>query len=201
MARGIVDFEGFRRADIRKLRSAETPGDIPFRLGKLSHVVVRVADLERSVDFYTKILGFHVTDAYPETMMPGRMVFMRCNADHHGVALVGGAAAASENRELHHFAFEVETLDEVFRARDHLERHGVRISFQGRRRAGQQIAVEFADPDNHQLEICWGIDRIADGADSRPPEEWREAQTLEDAMRSAPPGQAPRLTDPSLLRD
>ncbi len=201
MARGIVDFEGFKREDIRKLREAETPGNIPFRLGKLSHVVVKVADLERSVAFYTKILGFHVTDTYPETMMPGRMVFMRCNADHHGVALVGGAATASENRELHHFAFEVDTLDEVFRARDHLERHGIKISFQGRRRAGQQIAVEFADPDNHQMEICWGIDRIVDGANSRPPEEWREAASLEDAMRAAPPGQEPRLTDPSLLQE
>ena len=102
---------------------------------------------------------------------------------------------------MHHFAFEVETLDEVFRARDHLERHGIKIGFQGRRRAGQQIAVEFADPDNHQLEICWGMDRIGDGAQSRPPEEWREAASLEDAMRAAPPGQIPQLTDSSLLRD
>ncbi len=31
------------------------------------------------------------SDVYPETMMEGRMVFMRCTADHHGVALVGVA--------------------------------------------------------------------------------------------------------------
>ena len=49
------------------------------------------ADLERSVTFYTGVLGFRVSDVYPETMMKGRMVFMRCAADHHGVALVGAA--------------------------------------------------------------------------------------------------------------
>ncbi len=51
-------------------------------------------------------------------MMKGRMVFMRCAADHHGVALVGAAPGASPQHELHHMAFEVATLDEVFHARD-----------------------------------------------------------------------------------
>ena len=31
---------------------------------------------------------------YPSTMMPGGMVFLRFGADHHGLALVGGTAAA-----------------------------------------------------------------------------------------------------------
>ncbi len=39
------------------------------------------------------------------------------------------------------------------------------IDFDGRRRAGVQIAVEFRDPDNHRLEIYWGIDQIAPGED------------------------------------
>jgi catechol 2,3-dioxygenase len=133
-------------------------------------------------------------------MMPGRMVFLRCNEDHHGLALVGGAGGPASGSELHHVAFEVGSLDELFRAREHLKRHGVGIAFEGRRRAGQQIALEFADPDNHQLEICWGIDRIADGAAARPPEEWRTASTLEQAVGDPPPGQAPRLADPSPMR-
>jgi catechol 2,3-dioxygenase-like lactoylglutathione lyase family enzyme len=199
MARGIIDHEGLGREDIRRLRNTETPSDLPFSLSKLSHVVLKVADLERSVKFYTEVLGFCVTDAYPESMMPGRMVFMRCNADHHGVALVGDGEENSDNRELHHVAFEVPSLDDLFRARTHLQRHGVKITFEGRRRAGQQIAVEFSDPDNHQLELCWGIDQIRNGEASRPPEEWREVFSLEEAVRDAPPGQRLRLEDPSLL--
>ncbi len=46
-------------------------------------------------------------------MVPGEMVFMRCNADHHRVALVGGMESESKGAEMHHLAFEVETLDEA----------------------------------------------------------------------------------------
>jgi catechol 2,3-dioxygenase len=200
MARGVIDYAGMNRPDMKALRETAPSADIPFKLAKISHVVLKVADLERSVCFYTQVLGFRVSDVYPETMMPGRMVFMRSAHDHHGVALVGGMPENAAQDELHHMAFEVDSLDEVFRAREHLKRHGVKISFEGRRRAGCQIAVEFADPDNHQLEICWGLDRIREGQSARPPEEWREAFTLEDAVRNAPPGQDTRLADPSLMK-
>ena len=63
--------------------------------------------------------------------------------DHHGVALVGAAQEQAKNLELHHLAFEVSTLEEVVRVRDHLRAHKVPIDFEGRRRAGCQIAVEF----------------------------------------------------------
>ncbi|MDP6342195.1 MAG: VOC family protein [Alphaproteobacteria bacterium] len=200
MARGIIDHDGLNRDDIRRLREARTPDDLPFDLGKISHVVLKVADLERSVRFYTEVLGLRVSDAYPESMMPGRMVFLRCNDDHHGVALVGGAREDSKSKELHHFAFEVGSLDEVFHAREHLQRHGVALDFQGRRRAGQQFALEFQDPDGHRLEICWGMDRIKPHESSRPAEKWREAFSLEDAVRDAPPGQDTSLADRSLLK-
>jgi len=87
MARGIIDFEGFKRPDIAALRGAATPEGVPFRAAKISHVVLKVADLERSVKFYTELMGFRVSDAYPESMMPGRMVFMRCGAFRVTVAM------------------------------------------------------------------------------------------------------------------
>ena len=172
---------------------------LPFRIRKIGHVVLRASDLQKSVDFYTRVLGFQVSDTYPASMVPGGMVFMRCNADHHGVALVGGMKAPSTGSEMHHMAFEVETLDEVFLARKRLRELGVPIAFEGRRRAGVQIAVEFADPDGHQLEIYWGLDQVGDGEASRPEGEWRWAHTLEEAIANPPPGQVPALKDPSLL--
>jgi catechol 2,3-dioxygenase-like lactoylglutathione lyase family enzyme len=189
MSRGIVDLEGLRSPEAEALRAMAPPAGLPFNLTKIGHVVLRVTDLKRSVEFYTGLLGFRVSDVYPESMMKGGMVFMRCNADHHGVALVGGAQDPSASRELHHLAFEVATLDEVVRAREHLQRHGVKIEFHGRRRAGCQVAVEFRDPDNHFLEIFWGLDQIGSDGRSRPPEEWREELTLEDAIANPPAGQ------------
>ena len=185
--------------DVESLRAAISAAPPPFSLNKIGHVVLMVSELRRSIAFYTGVLGFKVSDIYGDDMMPGGMVFMRCNTDHHGVALVGGAPAPSANRELHHMAFEVSTLDEVFRARRHLRERGATIVFEGRRRAGVQIAVEFLDPDGHNLEIYWNIDQIGTDGASRPRHEWRGAQTLEEAIANPPPGQLPVVHDKSLI--
>lgn len=178
---------------------APAPG-LPFQLTKIGHVVLQVKDLDRAVAFYTQILGFKVSDVYPPSMVPGGMVFLRCSADHHGVGLVGGGAAESQHIELNHMAFEVASLDEVIRARAHLGANNVPIDFEGRRRAGCQIAVEFRDPDGHRLEIFWGLDLIGSGGHVRPPEEWRQFFTLEDSIANPPPGQDTTVHEKSLLK-
>src|SRR3970040_209541 len=95
------------------------PAGLPFNVRKLGHVVLRVKGLRRALAFYTGVLGFRVSDVYPESMMKGGMAFLRCNSDHHCLALVGGMKEDASAKELHHLAFEVETLDEVVRAREH----------------------------------------------------------------------------------
>jgi len=186
--------------DLPKSKLPAPPAPPRFEIKKLGHVVIRVSDLQRSTDFYVKILGLRVSDIYSEDLMPGGMVFLRFNADHHGVALVGGMQERARGRELHHFAFEVATLDEVFHVRNHLRAHGVPIVFEGRRRAGVQIAVEFTDPDGHNLEIYWGMDRIEMDQRVRPSDEWRGATSLEEAVANPVRGQQPILADPSLMR-
>jgi catechol 2,3-dioxygenase len=169
----------------------------PFAVRKIGHAVIFVADLERSRRFYTEVLGFKVSDVYPGSMMPGGMIFLRCNGDHHCLALVGGKDEAND-KSLHHLAFELATLDEVFRARDHLTASGAKIIYEGRRRAGCQVSVEFLDPDGHHLELYWGVDQVGSDGRSRPWEEWRQTATLEEAVRRAPPGQDTTLHDASL---
>ena len=185
--------------DVNKLRATIPDTHTPFAIKKIGHVVIKVSDLQRSMAFYAGVLGFKVSDIIGEDIIKGGMVFMRCNPDHHGVALVGGGQGPSERRELHHMAFEVGSLDEVFRARKHLREHGVKIVFEGRRRAGAQIAVEFVDPDGHNLEIYWNIDQIGSDGVARPPHEWRGAKSLEDALSDLPVGKTAVLHDLSLL--
>src|SRR6267142_3296081 len=159
-----------------------------FQLRKIGHVVLNVTDLTRAVTFYTDVLGLEVSDRYPDSMVPGGMVFLRVNTDHHGVALVGGAPG-SEHTSLNHFAFEVGSLDEVFRARAWLRERGVPIHFEGRRRAGCQIAIEFQDPDSNNLEIYWNIDQVGTVGAVRAADEWRPAKTLEEAVANPVTGQ------------
>ena len=189
MPKGVVDLEGLKSPASQAIRDLQPKPGRPFNLTKIGHVVLMTRDLERSVQFYAGVLGFRVSDVYPETMMKGRMVFMRCASDHHGVALVGQGPGPSPQHELHHMAFEVSTLDEVFHARDWLKANGVKIEFEGRRRAGCQVAVEFRDPDGHWLEIYWGLDQVGPDGKVRAPQEWRECFTLEEAIADAPPGQ------------
>ena len=152
-----------------------------FQLRKIGHVVLNVSDLDAAVRFYTEVLGLAGQRSLPRHDGAGGMVFLRCNTDHHGVALVGSAPML-ERSSLNHFAFEVGSPDEVFRARAWLRQRGVRIVFEGRRRAGCQLAVEFHDPDGNDLEIYWGIDQVGTGGDVRPASEWRPARTLEEAV-------------------
>jgi catechol 2,3-dioxygenase-like lactoylglutathione lyase family enzyme len=187
--------------DAARVKAMTRPSGLPFRIGKIGHVVLHCRDIERTVKFYTEVLGFEVSDVYPHEMVPGGMVFMRCSHDHHGIGFVGSMPGASEHIELNHIAFEVATLDEVLRAREHLERHGVALDFEGRRRAGSQIAVEFHDPDGHRLEIFWGLDQVGSDGHIRPAAEWKWAHSLEEAIADPCQGQDTTIADRSLLRE
>ena len=185
--------------DTEAIAKKQRPHGLPFRIGKIGHVVLQVADMERAVDFYVGVLGMEVSDVYAEDMMPGGMTFLRFSPDHHGLALVGGLDGPAQNIELNHVAFEVANLDEVLRARDHLRAAGVQIDFEGRRRAGCQFAVEFRDPDNHRLELYWGIDQVGSPGQSRPRDQWKGAPSLEAAIADPVEGQDATVFDKSLL--
>jgi catechol 2,3-dioxygenase-like lactoylglutathione lyase family enzyme len=185
--------------DTQAVAQVKPPHGFPFQIRKIGHVVLHVKDIPASTKFYADVLGFRVSDVYGDDMMPGGAVFMRLNPDHHGVALFQATRDRVVGTGMNHMAFEVGTLDEVIQARNHLRRMGVTIDFEGRRRAGVQIAVEFRDPDGHRLEIYWGIDQIGSEGHVRPPHEWKGAQSIEEAIADPVVGQDTSLRDPSIL--
>jgi catechol 2,3-dioxygenase-like lactoylglutathione lyase family enzyme len=177
------------------------PAGLPFRIGKIGHVALYVSDMERSARFYTQILGFEVTEAVAPGRLPGGAIFLRCNTDHHGIALFQATGANPPNAGLHHMALEVPTLDELVRFRDHLRAHQVPIDLDGRRGAGVQLVVEFRDPDGHRVEIYWGIDQIGSEGHVRPASEWKPVSSLEAAIADPVVGQDTTLADPALIQN
>lgn len=153
----------------------------PVRIRKLGHVVFRVSDVERSTKFYTEILNFRVSDVNEHGM-----VFFNTCGDHHTIAIApaaAGEAAVQPDRDqlgLSHFAMEVSSLDELFEIREFLKQKGVKVRGEGRKGAGCNIGVEFDDPDGYHLELYCNMDQIGPNNRTRPQEQFRRTNSLEE---------------------
>jgi hypothetical protein len=77
---------------------------------------------------------------------------------------------------------EVESVDQLFAARDFLEARGIPIDFEGRRGPGGNVGVEFMDPDGYTFEIYADMDQIGPDGKTRPPEQFDRVKSLEDAV-------------------
>jgi catechol-2,3-dioxygenase len=126
----------------------------PKRLG---HLVLRVRDVEASARFYSDILGLEVT-----TSIPGRMVFMRASDESsHELALmsVGESAPGPEPDRvgLYHFAWEMESLDDLRRIYRELQQKGVNIAGIGDH--GISLGVYLFDPDGNEIEVFYELPR------------------------------------------
>ena len=132
---------------------------------QLGHLVLRVRDLERSEAFYTEVLGLHVTNK-----RPGRMVFLSAGDESsHELALmpVGADAPGPENTRvgLYHFAWEMESFEDLQRLYKHMKEKDVNIGGLGDH--GVSMGVYFFDPDGNEIEAFYELpkDQWQVGAD------------------------------------
>lgn len=151
----------------------------PVRIRKLGHIVLQVADVERSIKFYTEVLNFRVSDRQ-ET----GGAFLTGIGDHHTIGLFPSAGANAEKPaedavRLNHFALQVGSIEELFDIRAYLQERGVPINFQGRRRLGGHTSVEFLDPDGFHVELFCDMDQLGPEQRSRPMNPGQRFETLE----------------------
>jgi len=106
-------------------------------------VVMNVADLDRSIDFYRQALGFTLltqNDQLATLNAPG-------NDDPQVIVLRAfgtGRLAGARHSGLRAFVLEVESIDDLKRMADELDARGQLIS---RRDQGEWSAVVGRDPD------------------------------------------------------
>ena len=120
---------------------------------KLGHVAHRVDDVQKTVKFYTEVLGFRVSDWHADTF-----AFLRCGSDHHTVNFVYDAVP-----KLHHIAFEVKDWPEIHRACDFLARNKIHLVWgPGRHIIGHNVAAYHRNADNIRVELYCEMDQMKD---------------------------------------
>ncbi len=121
---------------------------------RLNHAVLYVRDVERSVSFYTDVLGFRRVTTFPGA------AFLQASGssnDHDlGLFQIGTAAGPSQAGHatvgLYHLAWEVDTLAELERLATRLSEAG---SLVGASDHSTTKSLYAKDPDDLELEVAW----------------------------------------------
>jgi len=118
-----------------------------------SHAVLNVRDLEKALDFYTNLLGFHIADRGPLGENAPEIVFMSQNAtEHHQLAIVQMKQDDTPPNSLNHLAFRVESFDEIKDLSNRLEEKAVEILPLSH---GNTLSLYFNDPEGNGFEVFW----------------------------------------------
>jgi catechol 2,3-dioxygenase-like lactoylglutathione lyase family enzyme len=124
----------------------------PIHIQGIDHVAVNVRDIEKAVEFYTKVIGLKITQREPSK--PGIEYFLDC-----GPSLIGIIQAkdldtshpfANEGLGANHFSFRIhaQDFDPMIKR---LEEHKVKIEFAKKR--DKSWSLYFYDLDGNKLEI------------------------------------------------
>jgi catechol 2,3-dioxygenase len=115
---------------------------------RLSHVGLYVADVPKMMDFYTRVLGFVVSDSAED----GRITFLSRNpSDHHQVVLVRGRTTDDSVPMVQQVSFNVGTLANVQRAFRKVSE--ARCKVIDPRCHGNAWSVYFSDPEGNRIEM------------------------------------------------
>jgi catechol 2,3-dioxygenase-like lactoylglutathione lyase family enzyme len=128
-----------------------------MRIRGIDHLVLRVADLARAIDFYVRVLGCQVERRQEDI---GLVQLRAGSALIDLVATTGtsaqrsAAAAGGDGRNLDHFCLAVDQFDPQDAAR-RLEDSGVKVQGFGSRYGakGEGISFYIEDPDGNQIEL------------------------------------------------
>ncbi|MGB8908675.1 MAG: VOC family protein [Candidatus Cybelea sp.] len=128
-----------------------------MKVRRLNHAVLRMRDLDRSLEFYQGVLGLE-----PVARAGKAMAFMRApdSENHHdlGLAAVGPHAPPPNERGvgLYHLAWEVDEIESLRDARDALVRYG---TLSGASDHGATKSIYGYDPDGNEFEVMWMVPR------------------------------------------
>jgi catechol 2,3-dioxygenase-like lactoylglutathione lyase family enzyme len=127
------------------------PDNREARPRRLGHVLLFTPDVERQIDFYTRVLGMRLSDRSRSIV-----VFLRCTTDHHNLAFLG-----SKGPGFHHGSFEVGNVDEIALGALQMQQSGWQPGWGlGRHVIGSNFFYYIRDPWGSFAEYFHDIDYI-----------------------------------------
>ena len=123
----------------------------------IGHMVVCTADLEKSEDFYTRVLGFDVSNR-GDIDKKFTAAFTRCNHRHHTVALCQfrPELPITLHNNLAHIMVEVASMEDVGRIHDQAVLHGVPITMSLGRHPDGIFSFYCKSPSGMEFEVGAG---------------------------------------------
>ena len=120
---------------------------------RIGHVHLKVANLQRALDFYCSVLGFELTQHYGE-----EAAFVSAGGYHHHIGLNtwesrDGSPPPKGATGLYHFAILYPTRAALADALRRLMQ--ANISLEGASDHGVSEALYLSDPDGNGIELYW----------------------------------------------
>jgi catechol 2,3-dioxygenase-like lactoylglutathione lyase family enzyme len=158
----------------------------PFKILRLGHFGVNVQDPELSRDFYTRLLGFRVSDPIdfgarlPEGERgkhgPGVGYFMRHGGDHHSFVIFPRRVLEVLNPHyrrhpgvtVNQITWQLSSLREVVNGLEWFRKRGNPVLRSGRDLPGSNWHFYPPDPDGHPNELYYGIEQVGWDGYSKP---------------------------------
>ncbi len=129
---------------------------------RLAHVVLNSDNVADSQRFLENVFDFSLAD---RTHI---MAFMRCNDDHHSIAL-----GDTDNNALNHIAFVMSDLDSVMRGGGRMKDAGYPIEWgPGRHGPGNNTFNYFIGPFGEVIEYTADVQQVDDSYRAGTPEQW-----------------------------
>ncbi len=128
-----------------------------FKVQHIDHVVLRVKDMERSLEFYIEVLGCLVkkrNDQYAMIHLAAGSSMIDLVDIDGPLGAMGGGAPGKERRNVDHFCLRVEPFDETA-IHAHLQSHGIAADKAVTRYGAEGVgpSIYCFDPDGNQVEL------------------------------------------------
>lgn len=122
----------------------------PFALRQLDHVVLRVSDMPRALEFYCSVLGCAEERRVPQF----GLVQLRAGTSLIDLLDVSAQPDKNAAKNMDHFALTISPFDEAA-IRAHLAAHGIEMGRVEQRYGAQGTgpSIYIHDPDGNQVEL------------------------------------------------